>query len=136
MNGALFSRRQKRSGKMADKCACKGDYLDKFIQPAILAMIHEKPAYGFYLLAEMESRELVDKVDATGFYRTLRKLEEDGKLSSEWQIEEGEKPKKVYTITDDGRACLNNWQKTLHDYIGLLGRISDTVDQSLSRWAE
>ena len=78
----------------------------------------------------------MDKVDATGFYRTLRKLEEDGKLSSEWRIEAGEKPKKVYTITDDGRACLNNWQKTLHDYIGLLGRISDTVDQSLSRWAE
>ena len=131
MNGVLFSEQKIRRIKMAGKCACKGDYLDKFIQPAILAMIHEKPAYGFYLLAEMESRDLVDKVDATGFYRTLRKLEEDGKLSSEWQIEEGEKPKKVYTITDSGRACLNNWKKTLHEYIGLLSRISDAVDQSL-----
>ena len=116
---------------MAKKCACKGDFLDKFIQPAILSMVYEKPAHGFYLLAELESRGLVNTVDTAGFYRTLRKFEKDGKLTSEWSVEEGEKPRKVYSITEAGIHCLRNWQNTLHSYIPLIDRISSAVDRSL-----
>ncbi len=116
---------------MAEKCACKGDYLDKFIQPAILALICEKPAHGFFLLAELEKRGLVTGIDATGFYRTLRKFEEDGKLRSTWNIEEGEKPKKVYSITPAGLACLKNWQRTMQEYIVQISAISRAVDAAL-----
>ena len=43
---------------MAEKCPCKGDYLDKLLQPAILAVLSEGPAYGLELLRELERRHL------------------------------------------------------------------------------
>lgn len=116
---------------MEEKCPCKGDYLDKFVQPAILSLLCESPAHGFYLLAELEQRGLISKVDATGFYRTLKKLEEDGKLTSLWSIEAGEKPKKVYSITDSGLQCLQNWRVTLKAYIEHVVRIYETTDKAL-----
>ncbi len=116
---------------MSEKCACRGDYLDKMIQPAILGALYEKPAHGFSLLTAMMDRGLAKSVDAAGFYRTLRRLEDDGKLISEWQIEQGEKPKKVYSITEEGRACLRNWQVTLRDYLSLVERIAESVDYAL-----
>lgn len=120
-----------RRNKMADKHPCKGDYLDKFIQPAILSLLTEHAAHGFYLLEELERRGLVSNADAAGFYRTLRRLEQDGKLTAEWEVGGGEKPRKIYTITEKGVRCLQNWQKTLHDYIHLVQRISLAVDGAL-----
>ena len=57
---------------MAEKCPCKGDYLDKLVQPAILSVLCEGPAYGLELLRELERRHLADGADVTGFYRSLR----------------------------------------------------------------
>lgn len=116
---------------MGEKCPCKGDYLDKFVQPAILSLLCEGPAHGFFLLAELEQRGLMSKVDATGFYRALRKLEEDGKLNSMWSIEAGEKPKKVYSITEPGLQCLQNWRVTLKAYIEHVVRIYEAADEAL-----
>ena len=39
---------------MPEKCPCKGDYLDKLIQPSILALLCEGPAYGLELLHELD----------------------------------------------------------------------------------
>lgn len=118
---------------MAEKHPCKGDYLDKLIQPAILSLLCEKPAHGFYLIAELERRELMTNVDAAGFYRALKRLEEDGKLESMWCVEAGEKPKKVYTITESGIRCLNNWQKTLNEYTRYVAAIYETVNCALAK---
>lgn len=116
---------------MSKKCACKGDFLDKFIQPAILSLLCEGPGHGLYLLTELETRGLVSDVDATGFYRTLHKLEEDGKLQAEWITESGGKAKKQYAITETGLRCLQNWQITLNNYIRLLQKIQIAVDTAL-----
>ena len=40
---------------MAEKCPCKGDYLDKLLQPAILAVLSGGPAYGLELLRELNA---------------------------------------------------------------------------------
>lgn len=113
------------------KHPCKGDYLDKFIQPAVLSLLCEGSFHGFYLLAELERRKLVSGADATGFYRSLHKLEEDGKLSSQWEIPKGEKPRKLYSITPKGLSCLKNWQNTLKNYLLLVDSISAAVDRAV-----
>lgn len=118
---------------MNEKHPCKGDYLDKFIQPAILSLLCEEPAHGFYLLAELTRRGLVSNVDTTGFYRTLHKLEADGKLTSAWENNVGDKQKKNYTITEKGLKCLQDWQNTLHSYIILVKDISTAVDKALEQ---
>ena len=70
---------------MPEKCPCTGDYLDTLIQPSILALLCEGPAYGLELLHELDRRGLANGADSAGFYRALKKLEETGKLASCWQ---------------------------------------------------
>ena len=118
---------------MDKKCACKGDYLDKFIQPALLSLLCEKEAHGFYLLEELARRELVSGADAAGFYRTLHKLEQDGKIDSHWQTEKGEKPRRVYSINEKGLCCLKNWQATLKDYGAKIEQINEAVNKAVRR---
>ena len=118
---------------MEKKCPCRGDFLEKFIQPAILLLLCEEPAHGFKLLWEIKNRGLVTSIDTTGFYRSLQRLEKDGKLVSEWDITPGKKPRKVYAITNAGVDCLSNWQNTLHSYVKTVERISEAVDQAIER---
>lgn len=115
---------------MAEKCPCKGDYLDKLLQPAILAVLSEGPAYGLELLRELERRHLADGADVTGFYRALKKLESTGKLSSDWHAERDGRPRRVFSITPAGARCLQNWQRTLRAYLRDVRRISAAVDRA------
>ena len=57
---------------MAEKCPCKGDYLDKLVQPAILSVLCEGPAYGLELLRKLERRHLADGADVTARSRSSR----------------------------------------------------------------
>ena len=52
---------------MPEKCPCKGDYLDKLIQPSILALLCEGPAYGLELLHELTGAGLRTGRTAPGF---------------------------------------------------------------------
>ena len=37
-----------------EKCACRGSFLDKFLQPALLIILSKGPAHGFLMLQELE----------------------------------------------------------------------------------
>ncbi|HIQ87937.1 MAG TPA: helix-turn-helix transcriptional regulator [Candidatus Scatomorpha gallistercoris] len=113
---------------MPEKCPCKGDYLDKLIQPSILALLCEGPAYGLELLHELDRRGLANGADSAGFYRALKKLEETGKLASCWQTGRSGRPRRVYVLTDAGRRCLENWQHTLLAYMEDVRRVSNAVN--------
>ena len=114
-----------------EKHPCQGDYLDKLIQPIVLSLICEEPSHGFHLLNRMLERGLAEDADATGFYRTLQKLESAGKLNAEWEICPGQKPRKVYTITEKGLRCLQNWQATLKNYSVHVVKVSGLVDAAI-----
>ncbi|MEO0853926.1 MAG: PadR family transcriptional regulator [Cyanobacteria bacterium J06648_11] len=71
----------------------------KFI---LLALLAEGPNHGYNLIKEMENRYgQFRRLSPGSVYPTLQMLEEGGYLTSEQQ--EG---KRVYTITDAGRALL------------------------------
>jgi DNA-binding PadR family transcriptional regulator len=99
-------------------CPCKGKNLDKLIQPSILLALSKKSQHGFTIISELEKSPLChgNAPDATGVYRYLKKMEEAGLLTSEWEIEGGDKPKRVYAITANGRKCLANWSEVLENY--------------------
>lgn len=118
---------------MTESCACKGDYLEKFIQPCVMMLLCAGPAHGFKLFADMRARGLTDRVDATGFYRTLKKLEQDGKLTADWVVEPGQKPRRVFALTDAGLACLRQWQLTLNAYKSHIDYIAGAIEAELDR---
>jgi len=47
-----------------------------------------------------------EKVDIGNLYRTLRRMEQVGWVTSKWDSQENERDKRVYSITKTGRAFL------------------------------
>lgn len=81
-----------------------------FVEPALLAVLARSEGHGYDLVRAIEEATGGEVVpDTGGLYRLLRRLEEDGFVTSEWQ-EGGSGPqRRSYRITDDGRALLEHW---------------------------
>lgn len=121
---------------MKRKCACKGDNLDKFVQPNILLELTRGNLHGYLLIQELEKKKQFygDTLDNTGVYRTLQSMESRNLIRSEWDMKDPGPAKKVYMITPEGMQCLGNWLRTLEDYSAkvnrLIGEIKNTLDTS------
>ena len=66
------------------------------------------PQYG-YSLKQTLSESRIDVNEGT-LYPLLRRLEEQDLLSSEWQIEEGQRPRRYYTLAPVGAEVLRRLQ--------------------------
>ena len=101
----------------------KGRNLDKFFQPLLLSIVARSGGvHGFAIMKELSAISSFEgnMPDAAGIYRYLKKLENSGFLTSEWDISEPDdssgKPKRIFRITDDGLKCLHSWSSVLSDY--------------------
>jgi poly-beta-hydroxybutyrate-responsive repressor len=86
-----------------------------WLVPVILLSLREWNSYGY---------ELMERAAAFGFeamnpgtlYRTLRQMEKDGIVESTWETSRGGPARRMYTITDAGRAYLDFWARSLEQY--------------------
>ncbi|MGS2618546.1 PadR family transcriptional regulator [Micromonospora sp. LZ34] len=62
-----------------------------------------RPDYGYALLQRLTDHGF--PVDANTLYPLLRRLEEQGLLTSEWNTEES-RPRKFYRISEEGESVL------------------------------
>ena len=112
------------------KCSCKGDNLDKLIQPILLTLLSKQELHGYRIIQEMENRNYFpgEKIDNTGVYRTLKGMEERALVRSRWDLEGSGPAKKIYCITEEGRICLGNWVGTLRTYMDTIGQIIEEAE--------
>ena len=110
-------------------CPCAGNTLDKLVQPAILAALAREDAHGYILVQRLAAMPLFhgEKPDATGVYRFLRLLESRALVTSSWDTSETGPAKRLYHLTDAGRACLARWVDTLAAYRDAIGNLLDTA---------
>src|SRR5580692_7022574 len=84
------------------------------VRPALLALLSERPKYGLQLRQEFEARTGdVWPLNVGQVYTTLQRLERDGLIESDDDVDEG--PQKSYRITSDGEAELTVWLRTPPD---------------------
>jgi DNA-binding PadR family transcriptional regulator len=83
----------------------------RFIEPALLMMLHENgPSYGYQLAEGISAYGLSDsQVDRSALYRTLRTLEGNGFVRSKWETESTGPARRVYSLTASGRGHLLAW---------------------------
>lgn len=71
----------------------------------------QNPMYGYNLVKELQDHGI--PMEANTLYPLMRRLESQGLLKSEWETSES-KPRKYYSITEDGRCVLlrakENWR--------------------------
>jgi PadR family transcriptional regulator len=88
--------------------------VERFAEPAVLLLLRERPVHGYELLEQLP--ELTgERVDMGNLYRFLRLLETDGIVRSEWDDRAAGPSKRIYQLTDEGRALLDQWASALRD---------------------
>lgn len=82
----------------------------------ILAVLADGPRHGYAIAREIERRSQdALKVGEGALYPALRALEREELVQSEWQTQDSGPARRVYTLTDAGRArlavSLNSWTR-------------------------
>lgn len=99
-------------------CPCVGATLDKLLQPAVLAILAGESMHGYELAKRIgDIPDFLDTTpDVSGIYRLLKNLESRGMVVADWDTSDVSRTKRLYTITNDGRHCLELWHETLQNY--------------------
>jgi PadR family transcriptional regulator PadR len=109
-------RRHRRATRVRRRIG-PGDYdvrarVERFAEPAVLLLLRERPAHGYELLEQLPD-VTGERVDMGNLYRFLRLLEAEDIVRSEWDDEAAGPSKRVYELTDEGHALLDEWADAL-----------------------
>ncbi|MEH0936588.1 PadR family transcriptional regulator [Micromonospora psammae] len=81
-----------------------------------------RPDYGYALLQRLAGHGF--PVDANTLYPLLRRLEEQGLLTSEWNTEES-RPRKFYRTSEDGESVL---RRLLDDLAAVQASVAGLIE--------
>jgi PadR family transcriptional regulator, regulatory protein PadR len=95
--------------------------------PCVLALLVDRPRFGLELVRTLALADGLLTSDGT-VYPLLNRLRDAGFVTSEWRDEEGERPRRYYSITTAGTEYLeafrSGWSRfttTVNDVLGAKG---------------
>lgn len=99
----------------------------RFVEPVVLLMLKEKgQSYGYDLGNALKERAITDaEIERAALYRTLRHLEANGNVISEWDTRNTGPARRVYKLTRKGEKHLQEWAGVL-----------DHVSKSMARFVK
>jgi len=96
--------------------------------PIILSVLKKGDSYGYEIVQRV--KELTNgeiKWQEPSIYPVLKKLESTGMIKSYWKVQQGERPRKYYTILPEGKEQLEQnlreWQ-LVHSVFGRILNLS------------
>jgi DNA-binding PadR family transcriptional regulator len=89
--------------------------LYRFVEPVILLLLKQKgQSYGYDLSSYLPDYALTDaEIERAALYRTLRNLEANGNVVSEWNTDQNGPARRVYRLTAEGERHLEEWAEVL-----------------------
>jgi len=92
-------------------CTCAMGNLYRFVEPLLLFLLKKSgQSHGYELAAELPRHAMTDSaIELAALYRTLRQLEENGCVTSEWEAEGSGPARRVYALTARGEEHLEEW---------------------------
>lgn len=108
-----------------------GDYslLDvRLVEPALLVFLQKENLHGYALLEKLERLGLAS-INPSVIYRILRDYEEIGLVVSDWDKEKTQgPPRRVYSITQEGRLALERAAKSLSETVDRINMILSLIE--------
>jgi DNA-binding PadR family transcriptional regulator len=95
----------------------------RFLEPALLLILHHGPAHGYTMIDQLADYGLVD-TDPSALYRHLRDMEGRGWVESAWEAE-GTRgpPRRIYHLTRQGADVLAWWTQDLAETAQIIDRL-------------
>lgn len=115
-----------RHGKDHPRTRAMGN-LYRFVEPVLPFLPRERGrSYGYQLAGELRQYAPAGSgIEVAALYRTLRQLEENDCVTSEWDVDGSGPASRLYTLTPGGK-------RHLKERISVLDRLS----QSMNRFVE
>jgi PadR family transcriptional regulator PadR len=98
-----------------------GAFPHDFLTPWLLLLIRNWSMHGYQLMQTMALFGLA-ACDPATVYRTLRRLEKDGLINSDWEPGDAGPAKRVYSLTEAGDEFLQSWASALRQHQDILDR--------------
>ena len=91
--------------------------LYRFCEPIVLlSLARLGSAHGYQLAAEAERHAVTHSgLDGAAVYRTLRRLEANGHVTSRWDTAGGGPARRVYSLTASGWEHLDEWVQVMNE---------------------
>ncbi|MBQ1845514.1 MAG: PadR family transcriptional regulator [Desulfovibrio sp.] len=104
---------------------CTGRNLSRYVQPVLLALLLQRPRYGYALPQDLAATGLFgdNPPDAAGIYRMLKSMEANGILASASEGSSAGPARRLYAPTELGWACMDRWVQTLASHRAHLDRV-------------
>jgi DNA-binding PadR family transcriptional regulator len=85
--------------------------LYRFVEPVTLYLLKVRGrTHGYELAGALNDNALTDsRIEPGALYRTLRRLEENGFVVSEWDVSSGGPARRLYDLTPRGEEHLEEW---------------------------
>lgn len=94
------------------------------LEAMVLAALQEKPLHGYGIVRAIRGRsEGVLKLGEGQLYPILHRLEEDGLVLGDWEMQEGKPPRKVYKLSDAGLAALTERRREWSSFSKAVGNV-------------
>ncbi len=102
----------------------------RWIQFLILRVVCEEPIHGYGITKKIEELSEGRHVIKSGtMYTTLRRMEKEGLLKSEWRESESGPNKRVYDITVKGREHLKNWLEIIKERKRMMEKMTSFYEE-------
>ncbi len=113
---------------------CALGKLYRFVEPLVLYLLKKKGrAYGYELLGEINDHALTNsRIERGALYRTLRTLEDNGNVISDWDVSGTGPARRRYQLTQEGEAHLVEWSEIMSNMAKSMSQFVLAVDE-LSR---
>jgi poly-beta-hydroxybutyrate-responsive repressor len=97
--------------------------LPRFIEPVVLYLLKKLGnAHGYQLASELPEHAIGETViDRGALYRTLRQLEADAYVTSDWDVSGAGPARRLYRLTPAGDEYLQHWTE-------LIDRMAESMD--------
>jgi PadR family transcriptional regulator PadR len=87
----------------------------RWLEPFLLLLVRDEEVHGGALITRLNDLCLAPSgVDVGMAYRTLRELEADGLMVSQWVADNGA-PRRAYRLTTAGRQALDEWTAVMRE---------------------
>jgi DNA-binding PadR family transcriptional regulator len=109
--------------------------LYRFVDPVVLLLLKKRGrSYGYDLSGDLEEYALTDaEIERAALYRTLRQLENNGNVKSEWDVHNAGPARRVYKLTAKGEKHLWEWADVLEHVSKSMARFVKETARSTRR---
>jgi len=91
----------------------------------ILALIEERARHGYEIAKLIETRsDGVLQFHSASLYPQLYRLEKRGLIKGTWVEKAGQRRRRFYRLTPEGKKVLNGQRKTWADFFAALDRVA------------